>query len=67
MNEEEKEMAIEIKSGEELLNEFFEELKVIPDVDKDVIDILYGLYHQDKLSRKNITNALSKSRGETAK
>jgi len=56
----------EIKNGEELLDDFFKNLKNIPDVDKDVVSILCELYQNNKLTHKNLTNALSKSMEETA-
>lgn len=61
-----KKMYDEIKNGEELLDDFFENLKNIPNVDKDVVNILFELYQKNKLTHKNISNALLKNRGETA-
>jgi len=51
-------MSEEIKSGKEILDDFFDEITKLPDVDKNVINIIAGLYKEGKLSEKNISNAL---------
>jgi len=55
-----------IKSGKEVLDEFFHTLKEIPGVDEDVADVLLTLYQSKKLSARNLSNALSKMREEQA-
>ncbi len=47
-----------IKSGKQILNEFFEEIKKIPDVDETVVNTIVELYKTGKLSDKNLSNAL---------
>lgn len=54
----------EVRSGKEILDDFFNTLKEIPDIDKSIADILIDLYQNDKLSQKNISNALLKRREE---
>jgi len=51
-------MSDEIKSGKEILDDFFEEIDNLPDVDKNVINVITGMYKEGKLSEKNISNAL---------
>lgn len=52
----------DIKSGKEILDEFFARIENIPDINKPIADILKELYQQGKLSDKNIYNALLKQR-----
>ena len=56
-----------IKSGKEVLDEFFNTLKEVPGVSEDVANVLLGLYQSDKLTAKNLANALLKIREESAK
>lgn len=56
----------EIKSGKQILDEFFNSLKEIPDVSEDVARVLLELYKGNKLTAKNLANALSKIREESA-
>ncbi|MBU0711518.1 hypothetical protein KKA87_06300 [bacterium] len=51
-------MSEEIKSGKEILDDFFDEITKLPDVDKNVVNIITDLYKERKLSEKNISNAL---------
>lgn len=56
----------EIKSGKQILDEFFNSLKEIPGVSEDVANVLLGLYQSNKLTARNLFNALSKMREESA-
>jgi uncharacterized protein (UPF0147 family) len=47
-----------IKSGKEMLDEFFLEITQIPNVDKRIAESLAGLYKQQKFTDKQIANAL---------
>jgi hypothetical protein len=47
-----------IKSGEEVVREFFAEIYNVVNAEKSVADMLVKLYDEDKLSDKNIQNAL---------
>lgn len=58
-------MIEEIKSGKQILDEFFLEIKEIPDLDYKVINSIIELYNTDKLSDKNISNALLELREKT--
>lgn len=54
-----------VKSGKEILDEFFDNLKKIPDVDERIANLLIELYGDDKLTQTNISNALHELREET--
>jgi hypothetical protein len=54
----------EIKSGEEILDDFFNTVDEIPGVDNDIAGVLKELYNEDKLSHKNLSNALFELREE---
>jgi len=56
----------QIKSGKEILDEFFQNIESIPGVDKDVAKMLATLYNSNKLSTTNISNAISKLREDNA-
>ena len=56
-----------IKSGKEILDEFFNfTLKEIPNVDEGVARVLLNLYQNNKLTARNLSNALSEMREEQA-
>lgn len=57
-------MADGIKSGKEVLDEFFDDLSGIPGVDEGVAGIVAGLYKEGKLTSTNLSNALLKQREE---
>ncbi len=47
-----------IKSGKEVIDEFFSEIYNIGDVDEKTVDALVSLYSTGKLTDKNIQNKL---------
>lgn len=51
-------MAKEIKSGKEVIDEFFSEIYNIENVDEKTVQALISLYSDGKLTDKNIQNAL---------
>lgn len=51
-------MGDKIKSGKEVIEEFFAEILNTEDVDKKIVEILVTLYKEGKLTDKNIQNAL---------
>jgi len=51
-------MKTELKSGKQILDEFFAEIKTYSDVDRDVVNAIVELYKSDKLSDKNLSNVL---------
>lgn len=55
-------MAEEVKSGKEILNDFFNGLGDIENVDQDIVDMLTRLYQTDKLTDVNVKNELQKLR-----
>ena len=52
------EMINKIKSGKDVINDFFAEIYNVPNTDKKTIDTLVELYSQGKLSDKNIQNKM---------
>ncbi len=56
----------QIKSGKEILDNFFQTIGSIPGVDKDVAKMLLTLYQSNKLSNINISNAILKLREDNA-
>lgn len=55
-------MTNEIKSGQEILDEFFSQIANIEGVDQDVAEIVLKLYQEDKLTNINLSNELGKIR-----
>lgn len=51
-----------VKSGKEILDDFFAEILNIPDVDSAIAQSLADLYGQGKLTDTNVKNALQKLR-----
>lgn len=55
-------MSTEIKSGKEILDEFFEDIKSDEKLDQDTITAIVDLYEAGKLTDRNLTNTLSELR-----
>jgi len=55
-------MSGELKSGQEILNEFFSQIMNIDGVDKKVANVVLSLYQNDKLTNTNLSNELNKIR-----
>ena len=51
-----------VKSGQEVLNNFFDTLEEIPNVDKSIAETLKKLYQDGKFTDTSITNALQELR-----
>lgn len=51
-------MADEIKSGQQVLDEFFSELIDIESIDKKIASIIIKLYKEGKLTHTNLSNEL---------
>jgi hypothetical protein len=51
-----------VKSGKEVIDEFFSELSKLPNVDAEISKTLIDLYNTEKLSDVNIKNSLLKLR-----
>ncbi len=47
-----------IKSGKEVIDEFFSEIYNIENIDKKTVESLLSLYSEGKFTDKNIQNAL---------
>ena len=57
-------MTDQIRSGQEVLEEFFTEIASIEDVDQDVANIVINLYREGKLTDTNLSNELARIRQE---
>lgn len=55
-------MEDKVKSGKEILDEFFDGIEEIENVDKDIAKMLSKLYQEDKLTDTNVKNELQKLR-----
>jgi hypothetical protein len=55
-------MTEQIKSGQEILDEFFSQIIDIEGVDQDVAKTVLRLYQEGKLTNINISNELSRVR-----
>ena len=51
-----------VKSGKEILDEFFKEIESIENVEMNIAQSLAVLYGQDKLTDANVKNELQKLR-----
>ena len=51
-------MSDEIKSGKQILDEFFIDIDNMSDVDANVVYTIIDLYKTEKFSDKNLSNAL---------
>ena len=51
-------MSNEIKSGKQILDEFFQEIKSLPGVDINVVNTIIDLYEEGKLTERSLSNAL---------
>jgi len=52
-------MSKEIKSGKEILDKFFEDIRSDENLDNETVTAIVDLYKSGKLSDKNLTNTLS--------
>lgn len=55
-------MEDKVKSGKEILDDFFDGIGEIENVDKDIAKMLSKLYQEDKLTDTNVKNELQKLR-----
>jgi len=55
-------MEDKVKSGKEVLDDFFDGIERIENVDKDIAKMLSKLYQDDKLTDTNVKNELQKLR-----
>lgn len=53
-----------VKSGKEILDDFFKEISSIENVDKTIAESLAELYTSGKLTDKNVVNEMHKIRTE---
>ena len=51
-----------VKSGKEILDEFFANISSLEKVDKELAESLASLYHQGKLTDTNVKNEIQKIR-----
>jgi len=50
------------KSGKRILDDFFNEIENLPEVDKEIAELFSSLYSQNKFTDTNIKNELQKLR-----
>lgn len=55
-------MEDKVKSGKEILDDFFDGIEEIENIDKDIAKMLSKLYQDDKLTDTNVKNELQKLR-----
>lgn len=55
-----------VKSGKEILEDFFADISKIENVDKALAESFAALYHQGKLTDTNVKNELQKLREKNA-
>ncbi len=55
-------MTDKIKSGQEILDNFFSQITSIEGVDKEVANVVLSLYQNVKLTNTNLSNELGKIR-----
>jgi len=55
-------MTDKVKSGKEILDDFFNGIEEIENVDADIAKMLSELYQNDKLTDTNVKNELQKLR-----
>jgi hypothetical protein len=53
-----------VKSGKEILDDFFNHISSIENVDNKIAESLSELYRQGKLTDKNVVNEFQKIRNE---
>jgi len=53
-------MMVEIKSGKEVIDEFFQDIEKIDGVDKKTVTMLASLYREGKLTNTNIENEMDR-------
>lgn len=51
-------MSEKIKSGQDVIEDFFAEIYNVPNADKKTIDTLVALFSENKFTEKNIQNEL---------
>ena len=59
-------MKNKVKSGKEILDDFFTNISKIKNIDKDLAESLSNLYQQGKLTDTNLKNELAKLRDKDA-
>ncbi|SOD12230.1 hypothetical protein [Pedobacter xixiisoli] len=52
----------EVKSGKEILDDFFKYIEKMPEVNEEIAKSLASLYEQGKLTDTNVRNELQKLR-----
>ncbi len=57
-------MTDQIRSGQEVLEEFFTEIASMDGIDNDVANIVINLYRDEKLTDTNLSNELARVREE---
>ncbi len=51
-------MSKEIKTGKDVIREFFEQIKGVPNTHEDTVSAIVGLYNDTKMTESQIQNSL---------
>lgn len=57
-------MTDRIKSGQEVIDEFFSEILNVEELDREIVEVLINLYQEGKLTSVNLSNELEGIREE---
>lgn len=59
-------METQVKTGKEIVSEYFKDIQELTDTDKDIVALITTLYNEGKLTDRNITNGLQGLRNKDA-
>ena len=59
-------METKIKSGKEIIDDFFTNLKELPSIQQEVASLFVNLYKEERLTDTNVKNGLQKIREQNA-
>jgi len=52
-------MTDKLKSGQEVVDEFFKEISTMEKLDKKIVEVLIKLYRENKLTNTNLSNEIA--------
>ena len=59
-------MENKIKSGKEIIDDFFTNIKQLPNIQQDIASLFVDLYNEGRLTDTNVKNGLQKIREKNA-
>ena len=59
-------MENEIKSGKEIVDDFFTNIKQLPNIDQEIASLFSSLHKEERLTDTNVKNGLQKIREQNA-